>query len=189
MNGIVVGVAVVVGYLLGRTRKLKLVMTLAAARASGRLGKNSAGLVKQGTELLGSSPEVRTLTETVRGRLLQAGKAAAVAAVNSQIDALSDRLQERTRSLGRPAAPTRGTGQGDDEADEGRSGRVAADEKEGYEEDPVMGEREERPRRRPAAAGDRPRPQHHEPDTEPEDDDEAEQAGQAGRPPVRRSRR
>lgn len=187
MNGIVIAVAVGVGYLLGRTRKLKLVMSLAAARASGRLGKRSAGLVKQGTELLGSSPEVKTLTDTVRGRLVEAGKAAAVAAVNSQIDALSDRLQERTRSLSRPAAPTPGAGQGGDGAGEGRAGRVEADEEEGYDEEPVRGEREERPRRRPASAGERPRPQHREPDTELEDDDEAERPRRtrpAGRPPV-----
>ncbi|WP_345428588.1 hypothetical protein [Actinoallomurus vinaceus] len=187
-----IGVAVGVGYLLGRTRKLKLVMTLAAARASSRLGKNPARLVRQGTKLLVSSPELKTLTDTVRGRLLEAGKAAAVAAVNSQIDALSDRIQERTRSLSRPATPTRGGGQGSDGADEGRSGRVEADEEEGYEQEPVRGEREERPRRRPASAGVRPRPQHRGQETEPEDDDEAERPRRtrpAGRPPVRRTRR
>ncbi|MCO6009238.1 hypothetical protein NE236_30135 [Actinoallomurus purpureus] len=193
MNGIVIGVAVGVGYLLGRTRKLKLVMTLAAARASGRLGKNPAGLVKQGTKLLGSSPELKTLTDTVRGRLLEAGKTAAVAAASSQIDALSDRLQERTRSLSRPSMPTRDADQGDEGAEEGRSGRVEADdEEEGYDEEPVEGEREERPRRRPASARERPRPQHRGQETEPEDEEGAERPRRtrpAGGPPVRRTRR
>jgi len=117
-NGVVIGVAVGVGYLVGRTRKLKLLMSLAGAGASGRLGKNPAGLVKQATRLLDSSPELKTLTETVRGRLLEAGKAAAVTAASSRIDALSDRLEERTRSLNRPSIP----GQyADEKAKEGRS--------------------------------------------------------------------
>jgi hypothetical protein len=59
-NGVVIGVAVGAGYLLGRSRKLKLVMTLVDAGASGRLSKNPAGLVKQGTKLLGSSPELKS---------------------------------------------------------------------------------------------------------------------------------
>jgi hypothetical protein len=187
-NGVVVGVAVGVGYLLGRTRKLKLVMTLAAARASGRLGKRPAGLVKQGTKVLGSSPELKTLTDTVRGRLLEAGKAAAVRAASSQIDALSDRLQERTRSLSRPSMPTRGA---DKAAEEGRSDRVEAyDEEEGYDEEPVEDQREERLRRRPASARERPRPQHRGRETEPEDEDESERPRRTrptGRPPVRRT--
>ncbi|GAA4607762.1 hypothetical protein GCM10023195_29810 [Actinoallomurus liliacearum] len=178
MNGIVVGLAVGVGYLLGRTRKLKLVMTLAAARASGRFGKKPAELVKQGSELLGSSPELKTLTDIVRGRLIEAGKAAAVAAVSSQIDALSDRLQERTRSLSRPAAPTRGADQGGEKADE----------EEGYDEEPVGGERQGRPRRGPASAREWPRPRHRGQDTESEGNEEASRARPVGRPPVRRRR-
>jgi hypothetical protein len=55
---------------------LKLAMTLASVGAFGRLGKKRAELVKQG-KLLGSSPELRTLSDTVRGRLTEAGKAAA----------------------------------------------------------------------------------------------------------------
>jgi hypothetical protein len=190
-NGVVIGVAAGVGYLLGRTRKGKLLMTLAGVGASGRLGKNPAGLVKQGTKVLGSSPELKALIDTVRGRLLEAGKAAAVTAASSRIDALSDRLQERTRSLSRPPMP----GQGADEADEeGRSDRVKADgEEEGYdegpvEEEPAEGEREERPRRRPVSARERPRPQHRGREIEPEDEDE-ERTRPAGRPPVRRARR
>jgi hypothetical protein len=55
--------------------------------------------------LLGSSPELKTFTDTVRGRRMEAGKAAAVTAARSRIDAFSDRLQERTRPLSRPSMP------------------------------------------------------------------------------------
>ncbi|MFL6051882.1 MAG: hypothetical protein ACJ72W_03035 [Actinoallomurus sp.] len=98
-DGLRIALAVVVGYLMGRSRKVRMALTLAAAR---RLSKNSSGLVEQGTKLLGTSPEVKALTDTVRARIVEAGKAAAVSAVSSRIDALSDRLQERTDALRRP---------------------------------------------------------------------------------------
>jgi hypothetical protein len=131
-DGLRIALAVGAGYLMGRRRKMKLALTLAAAGASGRIAKNPAGLVKQGTKLLSASPEVKVLTETVRGRLVEAGKAAAVTAASSQIDALSDRLQRRTDSLLRPRTPG-GAPEAEDEY-----------EGEGYAE-----EREQRPRRRP----------------------------------------
>ena len=115
-NGIVISVAVGAGYLLGRSRKLKLLMTLVGAGASGRLGKNPAELVKQGTKALGSSPELKTFTDTVRGRLMEVGKAAAA---RSRIDAFSDRLQKRTRPPSRPSMPSQGA---NGEAEEGPLG-------------------------------------------------------------------
>ncbi|MFL6056891.1 MAG: hypothetical protein ACJ72W_28930 [Actinoallomurus sp.] len=141
-DGLRIALAVGAGYLMGRRRKMRLALTLAAAGASGRLGKNPAALVKRGTKLLNTSPEVKNLTETVRGRLVEAGKAAAVTAASSQIDALSDRLQRRTDALLRPRTPG-GAREEEEEVYEG--------EGEDYEE-----EREERPRRGPAAVRRRP---------------------------------
>ncbi|MEV5709839.1 hypothetical protein [Actinoallomurus sp. NPDC052274] len=142
-DGLRIALAVGAGYLMGRRRKMRLALTLAAAGASGRIAKNPASLVKQGTKLLNTSPEVKNLTDTVRGRLVEVGKAAAVTAASSQIDALSDRLQRRTESLLRP--PTPGAARKPEEPAEERGG-YEEEEDERYEE-----EREERPRRRPAA--------------------------------------
>ncbi|WP_433189514.1 hypothetical protein [Actinoallomurus sp. CA-150999] len=139
-DGLRIALAVGAGYLMGRRRKMKLALTLAAAGASGRIAKDPAGLVRQGTKLLSASPEVKVLTETVRGRLVEAGKAAAVTAASSQIDALSDRLQRRTDSLLQPRTP--GGAREDEEAYEA----------EGYDE-----ERAERPKRRPPVGRGRPR--------------------------------
>ncbi|WP_460347560.1 hypothetical protein [Actinoallomurus acanthiterrae] len=195
-DGLRIALAVGAGYLMGRRRKMKLALTLAAAGASGRIAKNPAGLVKQGTKLLSASPEVKVLTETVRGRLVEAGKAAAVTAASSQIDALSDRLQRRTDSLLRPPGGAR-------EADEEYEGREA------YEDD-YDEEREERPRRRPPAGRGRPRASRK--DVAPDEDEEVERpraarrgadagdapdeeserprrAGRFGGSPVRRTRR
>lgn len=144
-DGLRIALAVAVGYYMGRKRKVRLALSLAAAGASGRLGKNPAALVKRGSKLLGASPEVKNLTETVRGRLVEAGKAAAVTAASSQIDALSDRIQQRTDALLRPRPPARAREDVEVEYEE----REVCEEEEEYEE--------ERPRRRRAPAGDRPR--------------------------------
>ncbi|MCO6003834.1 hypothetical protein NE236_02470 [Actinoallomurus purpureus] len=194
-DGLRIAIAVGAGYLMGRRRKMKLALTLAAAGASGRIGKNPAGLVKQGTKLLSASPEVKALTDTVRGRLVEAGKAAAVTAASSQIDALSDRLQRRTDALLKPQVP----------------GGTRGEEEEDYEDERRDEEPEERPRRRPAADrrprapredsededADRPRAVRRsrgaEPDEEPDEETDRPRRGSRlgvpGRSPVRRTRR
>ncbi|GAA4602916.1 hypothetical protein GCM10023195_09340 [Actinoallomurus liliacearum] len=145
-DGLRIALAVGAGYLMGRRRKMRLALTLAAAGASGRIAKNPANLVKQGSKLLNTSPELKNLTDTVRGRLVEVGKAAAVTAASSQIDALSDRLQRRTESFLRPPTPGAAREKAAREKEEPAEERGGYEEDERYEE-----EREERPRRRPAA--------------------------------------
>jgi len=181
-DGFRIALAVGIGYLLGRTRKLRLALALAGVGAGRRLGGGPGGLVKQGTRLFGSSPEVKALTESVRERLLDAGKAAAVTAANSQIDALSDRIQERTRSLTEPPVPGR-TG----EREEREAGRGRPEERYEEEEEEL---REERPRRRPVAARARPPGRRREEEPEEEEEDRPRRPVRpAGRTPVRRTRR
>ena len=92
-SGARVALGVGAGYLLGRTRKMRLALMLAAAGANGKVGGGPRKLLQEGVSRLGSSSEVRELTESVRGDLLTAAKAAAMTAASSRIDALSDRLQ------------------------------------------------------------------------------------------------
>jgi hypothetical protein len=89
------------GYLMGRTRKLQLAVMLAAAGVTGRLSRDPASLLKQGVRLAGTSPEVRALADTLRDRLIEAGKDVAMTVVSSEVEALSDRLHERAESLRR----------------------------------------------------------------------------------------
>ncbi|HZB31053.1 MAG TPA: hypothetical protein VE465_12890, partial [Streptosporangiaceae bacterium] len=94
-DGVRIGMAVGLGYLLGRTRKGRMALMLVGVGMTGRAAKNPAALVKQGIDVLGSSPEVKTLTETVRGRLVEAGKGAMLAVVARQVESLADRLSQR----------------------------------------------------------------------------------------------
>ncbi|MGP3949974.1 hypothetical protein [Streptomyces sp. 7N604] len=87
--------AIAGGYVLGRRRKTRLALALAALAARRGLGGQGGG---RAGELL-KSPELSRLTKNLRGELLAAGKAAAAGAVSNRVDSLSDRLEQRATSL------------------------------------------------------------------------------------------
>jgi hypothetical protein len=73
---------------------MKLAMMLGGL-AAGRRAGGPGQLLTQGLKLLGQSPEVSRLTDELRGRLLEAGKGAAVAIATRQVEALTDRVVNR----------------------------------------------------------------------------------------------
>lgn len=93
------------GYFLGRTKKLKLALML-GGMAAGRRG-GAGELLSQGSKLLKNSPELAKLTDELRGRLIEAGKGAAVAVAARQVESLADRVSSRVEGLGtaRPKVP------------------------------------------------------------------------------------
>ncbi|MCG5214850.1 hypothetical protein [Streptosporangium sp. KLBMP 9127] len=97
-SGAKVALAVAAGYYLGRRHKLRLAAAMAVAGVVSRRGKDKGGLLQQGVKALGS-PELEEITGRLRGDLAAAGKTAAVAATSKQINAISDRLHERTEML------------------------------------------------------------------------------------------
>ncbi len=102
-----VALGVAGGYFLGRTKKMKLALMLAGMSA-GRQAGGPGELLKGGTKLLNASPELSRLTDVVRGRLLEAGKGAALAVATRQVESLTDRVGKRVESLGDLGAPRRG---------------------------------------------------------------------------------
>nr|GLK37980.1 hypothetical protein GCM10017611_48450 [Rhodococcus wratislaviensis] len=69
-----------------------------------------AGFLLRGwTAKLASSPEVAKLTESIRGELMTAAKAAAVTATSSRIDSLNNRLQSSAGHLVGGVAEEAGT--------------------------------------------------------------------------------
>jgi hypothetical protein len=99
-----VALGVAGGYLLGRTKKMKLALML-AGMAAGRQAGGPGELLKTGSKLLGSTPELAQLTDQVRGRLLDAGKTAALAVATRQVESLTDRVGKRVESLGDVGLP------------------------------------------------------------------------------------
>jgi hypothetical protein len=134
-----IAVGVGLGYLLGRTRKMRLALMIAAAGATGTI-KSPRALVQGGLKQLGSSPELGKITEMARGELLNAAKSAAVSVASSRIDSLNERLQERAGVPGR-AAPKAGQQEEEPEVSED-----ARDEEEREPEKPEAARDEEEAR-------------------------------------------
>jgi hypothetical protein len=135
------GAAVVTGYLLGRFHKMKWALVIAAAAGGKRLAGKQGNVLGQATEMA-KSAGLDHLTGDLRGRLVEAGKAAAVSAVSSRIDSVSEGLHARSESLlggGRP---------GGDAED--------AEESDAGDEQPEDREDEERPAGRKRPEGRRP---------------------------------
>lgn len=108
-----VALGVAGGYFLGRTKKVKLALMLAGMVAGRRAG-GPGELLAQGQKLISGSPELTRLTDEVRGRLIDAGKQAAVAVAARQVEALTDRVTQRAASLGDVAGGRRGASEESD---------------------------------------------------------------------------
>ncbi|WP_399894068.1 hypothetical protein ACGH7X_36620 [Streptomyces sp. BBFR51] len=91
--------AVAGGYLLGRTKKAKLAFAVGSYLAGRRIGLSPGQVLSQGLGDLQRMPQVRELTEQVRGELLTAGRAAVTAAANRRLTGLADTLRDRTEAL------------------------------------------------------------------------------------------
>lgn len=105
-NGMKAGLAIGVGYLLGRRRKMRLAAMLAAGAATGGFGGAAGRMLKSGGKKLAESgslgqlsPELGKVTDALKGELVGAGKAAASAAISNRIESLTGSLHDRTQSL------------------------------------------------------------------------------------------
>ena len=156
-SGTRVALAVGAGYLLGRRRKVRMALMLGGAAMTG--GGIPGQLARRGTKLLGSSdvlgkltPELGEVTGLIGEELVPVGKAAARAAVNSQINALSDRVHERAEALRNPPEEP-----AEEEEEVLPSGRGRRGQRFGDEDEYETGdEAEEAPEPRMARAGRRP---------------------------------
>jgi len=110
-GGAQTALALGVGYILGRRRKMRLATMLALGAATGGAARLGPAAMRQGAKYIGKTdiagalgPQVTEIVNTVRGELLDAAKGAAAAAVTSRIDSLSDNLHERAETLRNPEA-------------------------------------------------------------------------------------
>jgi hypothetical protein len=116
-GGTQAALALGVGYMLGRRRKMRLTTMLAAGAATGGLGGLGGAALRRGMKMLGSTeavgkfaPQLGELADVVRSDLMDAGKAAAAAAVTNRIESLTGSLQERAEMVRDPAAAAEGAG-------------------------------------------------------------------------------
>jgi len=120
---------------------MRLAMMLGAGAMAGGASGIGGQLVKRGTKALGSAdvlgkvpPQLAEITGLLRNDLLDAGKGAAQAAVNSRVDSLSDSIRDRADAWRNPVESARDI----------VPGRVrGTDEDEGEQESPEDQERPE----------------------------------------------
>ncbi|MEU0475142.1 DNA primase [Streptomyces olivaceus] len=148
MNRVGIGLAVGAGYLLGRTKKLKLAVAVGTMVAGKKLNLTPKGVAELVSGQLQNNPQFKEIGDQLRTDLRGVGKAASGAMVERQIGALADRLHGRTAEVrdqlsgAVPKAPGVGSrdpedseeyAEQDDERDERdeRGGRDADDEPDG----------------------------------------------------------
>ncbi|MGW5444951.1 hypothetical protein [Streptomyces asiaticus] len=135
-----IAVAVVGGYLLGRTKKAKLAVGLGMLLAGKKITLDPQQLKKS----LAQAPLLSGLNSEVRKELVDATRQAATKAVSGRVSGLADSLHERTALL-------RGEDGGVDE-DEGEKADAEDERDRGGDEEPAEGpegEAEPEPKRKP----------------------------------------
>ncbi|MEW2114027.1 DNA primase [Streptomyces sp. NPDC005474] len=121
MNRVGLGLAVGAGYVLGRTKKLKLAFAVGTLVAGKRMQLSPRALAELVSTQLRDNPQFKEIADQLRVDLRGVGKAASGAMVERQVEALADRLHGRTAEVRDQLAGVvpdpRGRGRDDDETD------------------------------------------------------------------------
>ncbi|MBQ0825615.1 DNA primase [Streptomyces tagetis] len=172
MNRTGMGLAVGAGYLLGRTRKLKLAIAVGTLAAGRKLNLTPKGVAELVSTQLRENPQFKEIGDQLRTDLRGVGSAASGALVERQIDGLADRLHGRTADLRDQlsgAVPEATDGEPEDTED--------TEDTEGAEE--TEGADEPRDAEEPEGAEESEEPEEPE---EPEESEEPEASEDTGEP-------
>lgn len=137
MNRMALGLAVGAGYVLGRTKKLKMALAVGSLVAGKKMNLSPKMLADVVSQQLKNNPQFKEIGDQLRQDLRGVGKAASGAMVERQMNALADRLHGRTSEV-RDAVAGAVPGTGSEESGD----EEPRDEADGDEDS-----REERPRR------------------------------------------
>ncbi|MGY5059697.1 DNA primase [Streptomyces sp. 900105755] len=121
MNRMGLGLAIGAGYLLGRTKKLKMAVAVGSLVAGKRLNLTPKALLDLANQQLRDNPQFKEIGDQLRHDLRGVGKAASGAMVDRQLGALADRLHGRTAEVRDQLAgvvPDTGGGRDDEEPEE-----------------------------------------------------------------------
>src|SRR3954469_10814732 len=134
-NAAKLGAGVAGGYLLGRTKKLKMAVGLGAWLIGKKLDLSPSQPAMQGLGQLRESPQFGELSERLRGEVGGAGKRALAAAATSRMESLADRMADRNDRL---------TGEADEDYDDDEE-KGPVDEADDQDYDDEDEEDEDRP--------------------------------------------
>jgi hypothetical protein len=126
MNRTALGLAVGAGYLLGRTKKLKMALAVGSLVAGKKLNLSPKTLADLVNQQLKSNPQFQEIGDQLRQDLRGVGKAATGAMVERRMSSLADRLHSRTDQVRDQLS--------------GGSGEESAEGEEGPEKESAEGE-------------------------------------------------
>ncbi|MFF5476521.1 DNA primase [Streptomyces sp. NPDC012935] len=150
MNRLGLGLAVGAGYLLGRTKKMKLAFAVGTMVAGKRMHLSPRALADLVSQQLQNNPQFKEIGDQLREDLRGVGQAASGALVERQLDAFADRLHGRTAQvrdqLEGVVPETPDLGGRDEDSEEPEYDEPEASESESEESE----ETEDKPRRKSA---------------------------------------
>ncbi|XVV38084.1 DNA primase [Streptomyces sp. CA-100214] len=151
MNRVGLGLAVGAGYLLGRTKKLKLAVAVGTMVAGKKMNLTPKGIAELVSTQLQNNPQFKEIGDQLRTDLRGVGKAASGAMVERQIDALANRLHGRTAEvrdqLSGVTSQVPGVGSRDSGVSEDSEEYAESDERADDEHDEPADEHEEQDER------------------------------------------
>ncbi|WTO34209.1 DNA primase [Streptomyces achromogenes] len=152
MNRTALGLAVGAGYLLGRTKKLKMALAVGSLVAGKKLNLSPKTLADLVNQQLKSNPQFQEIGDQLRQDLRGVGKAASGAMVERQMSSLADRLHSRTDRVRDQLSGAASGGSGEEAREEREEEQEP--EKDGEEEPEKTSERKapakKAPGRKPA---------------------------------------
>ncbi len=119
MNRTGMGLAIGAGYLLGRTKKLKMALAVGGLVAGKKLNLSPRAVADLVSQQLRDNPQFKELGDQLRGDLRGVGKAASGALVERQISSLADRLHGRTAEVRGQLAGNGPEGRDEEDEDSG----------------------------------------------------------------------
>ncbi|MEU8844948.1 DNA primase [Streptomyces sp. NPDC048564] len=157
MNRLALGLAVGAGYVLGRTKKMKLAFAIGTMVAGKRMHLSPRALADLVSQQLQNNPQFKEIGDQLREDLRGVGQAASGALVERQLDAFADRLHGRTAQvrdqLEGVVPETPDLGLEDEETEEPESEESEAEEPEAEDEGPEEAPRRKAAKKAPAKKG------------------------------------
>ncbi|MFB7503670.1 DNA primase [Streptomyces broussonetiae] len=99
MKSTALGLAVGAGYFLGRTRKLKIALAVGSLVAGKKLSLSPRLLADTMSRQMKDNPQFKEIGDQLQQDLRGVGKAVSGAIIERQMNALADRLQDRTAQV------------------------------------------------------------------------------------------
>ncbi|MER7486940.1 DNA primase [Streptomyces sp. NPDC126497] len=141
MNRTGLGLAIGAGYLLGRTKKLKMALAVGGLVAGKKLNLSPRVVADLVSQQLRDNPQFKEVGDQLRGELRGVGKAASGALVERQLGSLADRLHGRTADMRDRLAGGGPKGDADEEHAEDAEEDTGAEDRESRDEDEPAPER------------------------------------------------